>query len=146
MTPEQRHHIIQNCSELIVRFAVHNDMGEHRELAELFTLDGRYARPAVPDSFTEGREAIFQNFASRPKDRITRHLITNIVIDVVSASQARGICYVTQYSGNVDNPAESHGLYANPVQLIGEYFDEFVLTNEGWRFQQRSGRLSLSVR
>ena len=146
MTQEQRSAIVLACSELINRFAVHNDMGQHRELANLFIEQGRYARPAAPDSFTEGREAIYRNFADRPRDKITRHLITNIIIEVIDSSSARGLCYVTQFSGNLDNPAEAHGLYANPVQLIGEYHDDFVLTPDGWRFRQRSGCLSLTVR
>ena len=145
MNPEQRQHIIASCSELINRFAVHNDLGDHRALADLFAADGRYARPTAPDAFVEGAEAIYETFANRPKDKITRHLITNIVIDVVDSHTARGICYVTQYSASIDKPAPSYGLLANPTQLIGEYMDEFVLTDDGWRFHQRSGCLSITV-
>jgi len=129
------------CSKLCNQFAVFNDGGRHDDLAALFTEDGRYARPTDPDNFVSGKTAILAAFKSRPQDKITRHLITNIIVDVTGANTARGICYVTLFNGSTNNPAEKFGFKANPAILIGEYHDEFVLTESGWRFSQRGGRL-----
>ena len=129
------------CSKLCNQFAVFNDAGRYDELAALFTDDGRYARPTDPDNFLKGKAAILAAFKARPQDKVTRHLITNIVVDVTGATTARGICYVTLYNGSTNNPAEKFGFKANPSVLVGEYHDEFVLTDSGWRFSQRGGRL-----
>jgi hypothetical protein len=133
--------IEQACSKLITQFAVFNDLGHYEELANLFTGDGRYARPTDPDNFAEGRAAILAAFESRPRDKLTRHLITNILVDVTGPASASGFCYVTQYSGSTATPAAKFGHQANAAQLVGEYTDEFVLTASGWKFRQRSGKL-----
>lgn len=129
------------CSKLCNQFAVFNDAGRHEELAGLFIEEGRYARPLDPENFVLGRAPILAAFKARPQDKVFRHLITNIVIDVLDAKSARGLCYVTLFSGSTNNPAEKFGLKANPSILIGEYHDEFVLTDLGWRFSKRAGRL-----
>jgi hypothetical protein len=133
------------CSKLCNQFAVFNDAGNHDDLAALFTEDGRYARPTDPDNFVSGRTAILAAFKARPKDKITRHLITNIVINVSGAKTAQGLCYVTLFTGSTANAAEKFGFKANAAVLVGEYHDEFVLTESGWKISQRVGRLILTT-
>jgi hypothetical protein len=133
------------CSKLCNQFALFNDAGNHEDLAALFTVDGRYARPTDPDNFVSGRAAILAAFKARPKDNVTRHLITNIVVTVTGATTAQGLCYVTLYNGSTANLAEKIGFKANPSVLIGEYHDAFVLTDAGWKFSQRVGRLTLTT-
>lgn len=141
MTPAERQAIELACSRLVNQFAVYNDLGRHDELAELFTDDGRYARPTAPANFVEGRANLLAAFKARPRDKLVRHLVTNILIEVTSPATAKGFSYVTQYSGSTDTPAATHGWQANPSQLVGEYSDEFVLTPAGWKIRQRSGKL-----
>lgn len=137
--------IEQACSRLINQFAVFNDANRHEELAELFVDDGSYARPTDPNTFVRGRAAILATFKARPADKLFRHLITNIVIDVHSAERATGMCYVTLYAGSTTQPAEKQGYIASPTQLVGEYHDEFVLTPAGWKFSTRAGLLIFSA-
>jgi hypothetical protein len=119
-------------------------LGEFDKLAELFSEDGAFARPTAPEDFIVGRANILASFISRPSGKLTRHLISNTVIEVQDASHASAISYVTQYSANPDNPAK-FGLKANPVQLVGEYYDDFLRTAEGWKIARRSGRVAISV-
>lgn len=133
------------CSKLCNQFAVFNDAGNYNDLAALFIEEGRYARPTDPDNFVSGRAAILAAFKARPKDKITRHLISNIVVTVTSPTTAQGLCYVTLFNGSTSNPAEKFGFKANSAVLIGEYHDEFVLTEAGWKFSQRGGRLVLTT-
>jgi hypothetical protein len=133
------------CSKLCSQFAVFNDAGNHEDLVALFTEDGRYARPTDPDNFVGGRAAILAAFKARPKDKITRHLITNTIVNVTGAKTAHGLCYVTLFHGSTANPAEKFGFKANAAVLIGEYHDEFSLTGSGWKFSQRAGRLILTT-
>src|SRR5688572_29475890 len=97
------------CSKLCNQFAVFNDAGKHEDLVALFIEDGRYARPTDPDNYLSGHAAILAAFKARPTDKITRHLITNIVVNVTGAKTAQGLCYVTLFSGNTANPAEKFG-------------------------------------
>jgi hypothetical protein len=127
------------CTRLVNQFAVFNDAAQFHELAELFTPDARYARPIAPEIFIEGRADILTSFEARPKDRIGRHLITNVIIDVESPTRASGFCYVTLYSGSSEHKAEKFGLQAQASQFIGEYRDRFVLTATGWKFSERKG-------
>lgn len=129
------------CAKLVNQFAVYSDLGRYEELAALFTEDGRYARPTEPANFVEGRSNLLASLKARPKDRLTRHLVTNVLIEVTSPTTARGFSYVTQYAGTTDKPAATHGWRANPSQLVGEYADDYVLTPDGWKIRQRSGKL-----
>jgi len=127
------------CTRLINQFAVFNDAGRFQELVQLFSPEGRYARPIAPDAFIVGRADILASFEARPQDRVGRHLITNVVINVLDASHANGFCYVTLYSGSTAHKAEKFGLQAQASQFIGEYADQFVLTSDGWKFAERKG-------
>lgn len=129
------------CSRLVNQFAVFNDAGQYVKLADLFSENGIYARPTDPDNFVKGRDAIVAAFQARPADKLTRHLMTNIVIDVTGPDSATGIAYITLYAGSTERPAEKGGFIANASQLIGEYHDEFVRTDQGWKFAKRQGRL-----
>jgi hypothetical protein len=133
--------IEQSCSKLVNQFAVYNDLGRYEEVADLFTDDGRYARPTDPASFVEGKANLLAAFKARPHDKLVRHLVSNVLIEVTSATTAKGFSYVTQYSGNTSNPAATHGWQANPSQLVGEYVDDYELTPTGWKIRQRSGKL-----
>lgn len=133
------------CTRLIHLFAMYNDAGRFHELVALFTDDGRYARPIAPDAFIVGKTNILASFEARPKERVGRHLITNVIIDVHDAQTASGSCYVTLYSGTQGQPAEKFGLKADASQFIGEYRDSFVLTADGWKFAERKGCIVLST-
>lgn len=137
--------IEQACTRLINQFAVFNDQARFIELADLFTDDAQYARPIAPDVLITGRANILATFEARPKERVGRHIISNIVIDVQGPGRATGVCYALLYSGSIDKPAEKFGLQAIPPQLVGEFHDEFVLTPAGWRFQVRKGRIIFSA-
>lgn len=141
----QRLAIEHACAKLMNQFAVFNDHGQFADLAALFTDNGVYARPIAPDALIEGRANIRDTFEGRPKDKVFRHLISNIVIDVQSPDRATGGCYALLYSGATDKPAEKFGLQADPLKLIGEYSDEFVLTPAGWKFSSRKGRIIFSA-
>lgn len=137
--------IEQACTKLMNQFAVLNDQGRFGELADLFTDNASYARPIAPDALIEGKANIRATFESRPKERVGRHIISNIIIDVQGPERAKGLCYVLLYSGHVEKPAEKFGLQAIPPQLVGEFHDEFVLTPGGWKFQVRKGRIIFSA-
>ena len=84
-------------------------------------------RPTAPDAPTVGREAILAAFKARPP-RVTRHVCSNVVIDVESEDAARGVSAMLLFTGAAE-------------PLVGSFHDRFVLTADGWRFAERRGSL-----
>lgn len=128
MTEAQRLAIEWHCARLVALYANLNDEARWEELAELYTIDGAMARPTAPDKLILGRAAILAAFQSRPS-RKTRHICTNVVIDVTSATAARGVSAMLL-------------MQPNTPPLAGSFHDTFQLTDDGWRFCQRRGSLS----
>lgn len=119
------------CERLIHRFAWANDAQDHDAVAAMFVEDGSFARPTAPDTPITGRDVIRAFFRDRPK-RVTRHVMSNIVIDVEEAGRARARSYVTLYAGEGGKDV-----------LSGEFHDILVRdAAAGWLFQQRRGSLA----
>lgn len=131
MNPEERRAIEWECSRLVVLYAKLNDEARWHDLAALYIESGSMIRPTAPSDPIIGRPAIFAAFAARPP-RVTRHVCSNIVIDVESSIEARGTSVMLLFTGG-------------PAPLVGGFDDRFVLTDEGWRFAERRGSLSFSA-
>lgn len=127
------------CERLVFDFAYFSDRQDYESLAALFTPDGAMTRPA--GDVLVGRAAIIDSYRSRGAGRITWHSCTNVRITVESVDRARGLTYAIVYSANANRPPEAHfGIPADPRHLIGEFEDEFVRTEEGWRIAARRAR------
>ena len=113
------------CSRLVALYGRASDGG--RGVEDLFAEDGVlhiYQR-------LQGREAMRAARELRPKNMLTRHITTDVVIDMVDEDHARGSCYVTAYV--LPEGGSELGLPA----VVGEYTDEFVRTEAGWKFASR---------
>lgn len=128
MTREEVRGIEHDCARLIADYANRNDAADWAGVAALFVEDGRLARPTAPDDWITGHDAILSAFLARPA-RTTRHLCTNIVIDVIDRDRARGYSAVALF-------------LADDLVKIGSFDDAFVRTAEGWRFAERHGSLT----
>ena len=137
MTPLDRMLAEHEISRLTTQFALLNDSGDWEAVAATFTEDASFVRPAGGDPVM-GRAAIHASFASRPP-RKSCHLITNIIVDVISATEANSRCTLLLYAAPAgESTAASPG-------LIGGFRDRLVRTAEGWRFAERIGFLDLKV-
>ena len=135
----QRLVIEQACHRLVLEFAKFNDDLDHERLAGLFVEDCLFARPLDPQYPYHGRDAVHAIFRDRAA-RLTRHVMTNILITVESADRARGNSYVTMISSpNADpsEPREGEGIF------FGSFDDVFVRTDAGWKFKERRGNVAL---
>ena len=141
MDSQQKQSIELTCSKLVNLYYQHNDQGDFKAASELFAEDGAFARPTDPENFTVGRANILAAYESRPRDRIARHIISNIIIDVVDDTHARGTCYATLFMAPIDAEKAAFGVKANDSQLMGEFDMEFVLTDDGWKFSRSTGRI-----
>jgi uncharacterized protein (TIGR02246 family) len=84
----QRLLIQDACRELVLRAVECTDAHDAAGLAALFTPDGVLSRPG--GQALVGRAAIEAAYAQRPRERITRHLVTNTRVVVESGSAATG--------------------------------------------------------
>jgi hypothetical protein len=138
-TDEEQALIERACTRLVLESAAANDRQDYEAFAALFTHGGVLRRPAGEP--LQGREAIVDSYRTRPSSRVTRHLCTNILIDVDSSRSAHGLTYVILYSADASSAAENKfGLTSESRKLLGEFEDRFVLTEEGWRIEERRAR------
>ena len=133
----------RECARLVLRSLRAFDERNWSAYAELFTADGVFVRANAPDEPLVGREAIRRGLEQRPASRLTRHLCTNLEIDVIDAEHARGFCYVLLYAGAVSDPESIGSRPADGVQRVGEYRDIFMRAPGGWLIARREGRLVL---
>lgn len=127
------------CGRLVLEFAKFNDDGEHEALADLFVEDCVFVRPLDPEHPYYGRDKVHAIFRDRPA-RLTRHVMTNILITAISPTEARGNSYVTMMSAHDQQnpwPREGEGIF------IGSFDDRFVKTASGWKFKSRTGNVAL---
>jgi len=133
--------IERECTRLVLRSLRAFDDRDWIAYADLFAADGVFIRANAPAEPLVGRAAIRQALEERPASRLTRHLCTNLEIDVLDEEHARGFCYLLLYAGDATQPEAVGGRQADGVQRIGEYRDAFVHTAEGWRIGRREGQL-----
>jgi ketosteroid isomerase-like protein len=129
------------CERLIREFAYHNDAGDYERSAACFTEDGSFARPTDPANPVRGRTAIRDFFRDRPP-RISRHLLLNTVVDVVSEDRARARSYVLLFTGASGGALPAT---ADPVQLVGDFQDRLRRVDGRWLFEERRGSVVLKT-
>lgn len=127
LTADQRRAIEWECTRLVNLYANLNDAADWDALADLYTVDGVMARPSAPDVLIRGRAAILESLRAR-SPRTTRHICSNVVVEVDSPTAAHAQSAMLLFSGP-DSP------------LVGSFHDRFALTSEGWRFAERRGLL-----
>ena len=138
MTPISRLLIEHECGKLPLLFAKCADTGDHAALADLFTQDCVYARPFQPDYPFHGRERVQAMFRDRPP-LLVRHVVSNVLVEVVSETRATGTSYLAMLSCHapVEPPQEAGGLF------VGGFTDDYVLDDGKWRFARRLGMIAL---
>lgn len=141
MTETEKLAIEWQCQKLCNQFANYNDQNDFRAVCDLFTGDGSFWRPSVPDTEIKGREEIYQAFLKRPP-LVIRHIVSNCVIEVRSDTEATGLSYIIFLAAPL--VYEPLPLTAGPLH-VGEFRDRFVKTKEGWKFQERKGSLALKT-
>lgn len=129
--------ISRQCEQLVIAAADFADRQEFVAMAELFTEDAKLSRP-TSDTPLVGRQAILESYQSRPASRLTRHICTNFKITIEDQDHARVHCYAVVYAG--DTNQESSGAFGVEAsqQLIGEFDDQCVRTEQGWKIAHRN--------
>jgi len=139
LSQAQRTEIERACERLIFAYTRALDLGDSSGAADFFAEQGSLARPMAPDQVIQGREPIRASLLTRPKTLLTKHLTTNVLIDVESPERASGISYLTMIATMPPAGAAAPHLSAGPL-----YFkDRFVLEDDVWKFSERRGSIQL---
>jgi hypothetical protein len=125
--------IEHDCGRLIVAYSHMIDFGDAGSIADLFTEDGVWEST---ERRLGNRAEIAESFAQRQANtgRRSRHVCTNVAIDVVSPDEATGVSYYTLYR---EDDVESETAELDGPAMVGDYRDRFVRTPDGWRIAHR---------
>ena len=130
----QRMEIERECERLIAQYCHYVDHDEAAKIADLFTIDGVWTNVNIT---MNGHDKIRAGFQKRQDNRrrMSRHVCTNTLIDVINENEAVGTVYMTLYFHDGEPGRELSP--TDCLQKLGEYRDRFVKTEQGWRFSRR---------
>ncbi len=142
LSAAERIEIERACERLVYVYSRALDLGDMSAAADCFAQDGSMSRPMAPDAVIQGREVIRTSLLTRPKTLLTKHLATNVMIDVESRASASGLSYLTMISTTPPADAKPPFVSQGPV-YFGEFKDRYVRENGVWKFLERRGSIQL---
>jgi hypothetical protein len=132
----KRMEIERACTRLNSEYSLYVDTGRVNDFLDLFMTDGSWVLAGLPPM--QGREQMNGYFAERDPKTRSRHVVSNVLIDVVDDRTARGSSYATVYRHVGD---ERTAPMNGPIG-VAVYTDEFRLTDKGWKFQRREAAMA----
>lgn len=121
--------IVDSCKALFIDYARHVDFGDYDSFVDLFTEDA-----SLDLGFKiQGREHIRRSMSKRSSQLRSRHVLTNLAIDVHSKSLASGIAYLTLYRHIGAESLQGQAVPLRGPAGVGHYSNEFQMTGQGWR-------------
>jgi ketosteroid isomerase-like protein len=127
------------CARLCVDFANYLDARRYQPVLELFTEDAILDRMGV---VLKGRAEIKRFLDNRPTDATTRHVCTNIQVQLESEHAATGHCYILFFQG--ERVGDDGVAVASKAPSVVEYHDTFSRTTSGWKIQSR--RIQMAIK
>ena len=120
--------VYRDCINLVTDYAYHRDRYDAQQFSALFTEN---AKLTVGNQTWEGREDIRKRIEGLDSSSPIRHLMSTIRIVPIDELHASGVSYATIYTSAAGSSS------TEGFAIIGEYHDDFVRTEEGWKIQQR---------
>jgi hypothetical protein len=132
MLDHERVGIEAACQRLAAAFCQTSDANQADLYEALFTADARFVRPG---SALHTARAIADALRGRSAATMVRHYGSNSIVDVVDSSHARG-------AGNLVVVRHNRGTGVTEAPVYGDYRDEYVLTDRGWKIAVREVSMS----
>lgn len=117
------------CSRLVLQFCLLVDGYRHAELVELWAPNAEWETWRGP---LRGKEEIRAYLDAKDQSDTGIHIVQNILVEVEDARNASGSAVFTYHGTRRGDPD------ALTPRVVGRYRDRFTLTEQGWRFAQRS--------
>jgi hypothetical protein len=136
MEESRRMAIERACERLVIAYTHLVDSGEAERVVDLFTPEGVCELPAARLC---GHDELRAFFRTREQSRalVTRHVCTNVAIDVVDEHSATGRAYLTLYRHRREDAQATGPAPLEAPVFIGEYQDRFVEHEGSFRFAER---------
>jgi hypothetical protein len=140
--------IERECEKLSIAYARHIDFKRYDDYVDLFAEDCYLHAGPKP---IEGRESLRKVIKYRPDALRSRHILTNIYINVIDEDHAEGISYLSLYRHTGEGMDEDALSDLGPRTIngpagIGHYEDKFIRTEEGWKIQSRILHFAFQVK
>jgi uncharacterized protein (TIGR02246 family) len=121
------------CERLMYQYARFVDSGEAARIADLFTDDGVWT--AANGRSMDGQDQIRAAFSARQAltRRLSRHVITNVLIDVHNDTEASGTAYLVNYRHDGSGDAVERPGPARHPKFVGDYHLGFRSLDGEWR-------------
>lgn len=129
---------IAACTRLVHDYAITIDFNDLDGFSNLFsdTATLNVGRPVT------GRANIRASLDRRPAELRSRHILTNVVIDLLDASRATGLAYLSLYRHIGPESLRDEPIDSLAPAGVGHYDYEFEKTADGWRFARVSIQLA----
>jgi hypothetical protein len=129
------------CEQLVLKSAQLADLQAHEALTALFTPDAELSRPGTEPIL--GHDAILASYRSKSPDRITKHLILGTLFDHVTADAVSAVSQVLLWTAEASDISGPFGRPAKNKAIVGEFVDEFILVDGGWRIRRRTAHFAM---
>jgi hypothetical protein len=127
--------IQRDIEQMIFRFFLHLDEQEYDQLSSLMAPTGTWLRNKI---LLKGPEDVREAMRSRPAGFTTRHLITNVIVDVADSDHADVTYYMTVFVHSGD--AKPTGAVKMDVPMhVSIFRQKVVRLPDGWRIAELSG-------
>jgi len=128
----------QACIRTVLDAVFYVDSQQFEKFAACFSNTGELFRPGQAEPL-KGRGAILAAYESRPATRTTRHVCSNMRVDLLSETEAVVHSYVQLYAKDsaADGPDDA------PALKIGEFEDHCVFEDGRWLIRQRKASFVL---
>jgi uncharacterized protein (TIGR02246 family) len=121
------------CERLVYQYARFVDTGDAARVAELFTPDGVWT--GADGRSLNGQDQVGAAFSARQAltRRLSRHVMTNVLIEVHGDTEASGTAYLINYRHDAaGDVAEKPGPARHP-KFVGDYHLTFRRVAGDWR-------------
>lgn len=128
----------RECTRLCHDFAWTVDACQYADFVALFIPDGVFERAGQA---SHGAGDILKFLDARPTDRVTRHMCSNIRINMTGPDTAKGTCTALMFQATAEKSDDTGEKKPRPLAaaapLVVDYLDDYVLTASGWKFKHR---------
>ncbi len=125
------------CQKIMRQYYQHVDRYEYEEAIMLFTPDVDWLGLGVK---LDGRKQILEGLYGGLGGGTIRHMLTNVVVEVIDADHAKASAYNTLYSSpDIRYDQQSGPIDFKTATQVVEQRDEFTRTLDGWRISKRRG-------
>lgn len=115
------------CQRLVIAAYSLMDQGRYEDTAALFSDDAVWVRGGKP---VAGRSAILEALRQRPAGDLSRHLVTNVLVELTSDREGTATACFVPLRGT---RREDGSVATPPITNVGDLAYRFRREAEGWR-------------